>query len=235
MTTREIATFDHAQVLPGGFRMPTRMTALPLDDGGVALISPVPMDDALAARVEALGEVRYLVAPNLLHHLYLGDAAKRWPAATVLAPRGLRAKREDLAIGGDLEDGLPEPLAHSVDAVRVDGAPSIDEHVFFHRATRTLVVTDLVFNVTRPEGLVAHVTLFLVGCHGKLAQSRAWRFFVKDRAAAAASAARIVALDAATVVVAHGDVVTDDAAARLAGALAWLLPARPALARLSAS
>ncbi len=235
MTSRAIATFDHAQVLPGGFRMPTRMTALPLDEGGVALISPVPIDDETAARVEALGPVRFLVAPNLYHHLYLGDAAKRWPDATVLAPRGLRAKRPDLSIGGDLEDGLPEALVRSVEVVRVDGAPSIDEHVFFHRATRTLVVTDLVFDLTRPEGLVAHVALFLMGCHGKLAQSRAWRFMVKDRAAAAASAAKIVALDAKVLVVAHGDVVTDDAAARLAAALAGMLPPRPALARVSAS
>lgn len=224
MSERDLVTFDHAQVLPGGFRMPARMTALPLPEGGVALISPVPITDAVAARVEALGPVRFLIAPNLLHHLYLGDAAKRWPGAAVLAPRGLRAKRPDLRLDRDLEDGLPGSLADAVDVVPFEGAPSIDEHVFFHRRTRTLVVTDLVFNVTRPEGLVAHVALFLVGCHGKLAQSRAWRFFVKDRQRAAASAARLLDLPFEELVPAHGDVVRDDARARLGAALRWLTP-----------
>lgn len=230
MSEREVVTFEYAQVLPGGFRMPARMTALPLSDGGVALISPVPLADGVAERVDALGPVRFLIAPNLLHHLYLGAAAERWPDALVLAPRGLRKKRPDLRVDADLEDGAPAGLASTIDVVRFDGAPSVDEHVFFHRPTRTLVITDLVFNVTRPEGLVAHVALFFVGCHGKLGQSRAWRFFVKDRAAAAASAARLLDLPFEELVPAHGDVVRNDARARLAAALRWLAPEGPALA-----
>jgi hypothetical protein len=154
----------------------------------------------------------------------------------VLAPAALRAKRPDLRIDAALEDGLPPDLSKSVRAVRIEGAPSLDEHVFFHEATRTLVVTELAFNITRPEGLMAHVVLFLVGCHGRLAQSRAWRFFVKDRSAAARSARTVLGLGFETLVVAHGAVVQENARSRLEGALAWMLrgdalaraePARP--------
>lgn len=219
--------FDHDQVLPGGFRLPTRMTALPLDGGGVALVSPVPIDDRVAAELDAIGEVRALIAPNLLHHLYLAGARKRFPRAKVLAPRTLRAKRPDLRIDGDLEDGLPPELGRSLSAIKIEGAPKVDEFALLHRATRTLVVTDLVFNVTRPRGLVAHIALFLVGCHGKLAQSRAWRMFVRDRAAASASVERLLGLDFDVLVPAHGDVVKSDARAALIYALRWLAP-RPA-------
>lgn len=218
-----LPTYELRQVLPGGFRFPARMTGLPLGDGTVALVSPIPIDDALATEIEARGEVRYLIAPNLLHHLYLGAASERWPKARVLAPRALRDKRPDLRIDAALEEGLPAPLAASVRAVKIEGAPSLDEVAFFHETSQTLVVTELVFNVTRPEGLMANILLFFAGCRGRLAQSRAWRMFVKDRAAAASSARALLALPFEKLVVAHGDVVENRARERLESALAWML------------
>lgn len=222
-------TFDLDQTLPGGFHLPTRMTALPLPDGGVALISPIPIDDGIAARLAQLGEVRWLIAPNLLHHLYLGGATARFPDARVLAPERLRAKRPDLRIDAALEQGLPTALAEAVKAVKIEGAPAVDEFVLLHRASRTLVVTDLVFNVLAPRGFVAHVALWLVGCHKRLAQSRAWRVFVKDRGRAALSVERVLALPFDRLVPAHGAIVERDGRARLAAALAWLAPPRAAL------
>lgn len=221
-TTAEVTVFDLAQVLPGGFQLPARMSALPLGDGTLALVSPIPIDDALAARIAALGEVRYLIAPNLLHHLYLGQAAQRYPGAQVIAPAGLARKRPDLRIDLQLQDGLPAALGAAVECMHIAGAPGMDEYVFYHRASRTLVVTDLVFNIRKPRGVLAHAVLFCVGCHGRLAQSRAWRFFVKDRALAAISIARVLALPIDTLIMAHGEVERDRAGERLATALRWL-------------
>jgi hypothetical protein len=216
--------FDHAQILKFGFRFSTRMTVLPLGSRQLALVSPVPIDAARAAAVEALGDVAFLIAPNLLHHLYLADAVRRYPNALVLAPPGLRAKRPDLRVDGSLADPLPAELAAAVDVVRIEGAPRVDEFAIHHRATRTLVLTDLVFNVTHPRGWLAHAVLFLAGCHGRLASSRAWRLFVQDRTLTRASVARMLALPFSTLVMAHGDVVTESAVARLGQALRWLDP-----------
>ena len=229
MVASQLAVFDYGQVLPLGFRFPARMTVLPLGPGRLGLVSPVPIDEARAAAIGALGEVAFLIAPNLLHHLYLGEAARRYPDAQVLAPSGLRAKRPELRIHGCLDHVVPAELRAAVEVVHVEGAPGIDEFAFFHREARTLVLTDLVFNVTRPEGWLAHLFLFLGGCHGRLASSRIWRLSVKDRAAFAASAERLLALPFETLVMAHGDIVRGDAKARLAQALAWARGARRAL------
>lgn len=223
-----LPTFEHPQTLPGGFRLPTRMTVLPLSDGALALVSPVPIDDERAAALSDLGEVRYLVAPNLLHHLYLASACERYPRAKVLASGALRRKRPDLRVDLALEDPLPEDFERAVVSVRIDGAPAVDEYVFFHRASRTLVATDLVFDVRAPRGLVAHLVLYAVGCHGELAQSRMWRFFVRDRRAAEASVERILGLPFERLVVAHGEGVDEDAHARLATALSWMRAAQSA-------
>jgi hypothetical protein len=90
-----------------------------------------------------------------------------------------------------------------VDVLRIEGDPAADEFAFFHRTSRTLVVTDLVFNVRWPRGFVVNVVLFLEGCQGRLAQSPAWRFMIKDRARRA-SAERFLAPSFETLVVAHG-------------------------------
>jgi hypothetical protein len=214
--------FDLPQRLPGGFHFPSRMTVLPLTGRAIALVSPIPFDEDLAGKVAALGEVKLLIAPNLLHHLYLADALALWPGASVLAPGALRNKRPDLRIDRALEEGLPAEFAGSVRVLRIDGAPKVDEFVFFHEGTRTLVVSDLVFNVTKPKGFVANVALFVVGCHGRFAQSRAWRFFVRDRAAAAVSARALLAMHPESLIMAHGDVVASRACERLEQALAWM-------------
>jgi hypothetical protein len=225
-----VPCFEFDQRLPGGFRLPARMTVLPLADGKLALVSPIPLDERLLRQLHELGEVAFLIAPNLLHHLYLADAVRHFPAAQVLAPPGLSAKRPDLVIHQTLDQPLPQQLAAAVTAIRIEGAPSIDEYGFFHRPTGALVLTDLVFNVERPRGFMAHLVLWLVGCHGRLASSRVWRLSVKQRAAARRSVERLLALPVQTLVVAHGAVVRERARERLQEALRWLHPTMPALA-----
>lgn len=48
----------------------TRMTVIRLNDGALWVHSPIKLTPELQALVEALGEVRYLIAPNHLHHLF---------------------------------------------------------------------------------------------------------------------------------------------------------------------
>lgn len=205
-----------------GFYLPLASTLLVLPSGGLAVVSPLAFDPPTAAAIEALGPVEALVAPNRLHHLYLGSASRRWPLARVLAAPGLAAKRPDLR----LDAVLGEPgadLGAGIELLPVDGVPALSEVALLHRASGTVVVTDLVFNVTQPEGWLTPWVLRAVGAHRRLAQSRAVRAMTKDRAALAASVHRLLARDFTRLLVAHGDVVESDAQRRLAQALSWVL------------
>jgi hypothetical protein len=230
MSEASLPVFDFAQVLPLGFRFPARMTVLPLGGGQLALVSPIPIDDGMAAAIARLGQVRYLIAPNLLHHLYLPAASQRYPQARVLAPAGLARKRPELRIDGTLAEPLPAELAAAVDVLALAGAPDIGEYAFYHRAARTLVLTDLVFHVREPQGWLAHLVLWLGGSHGRLAASRFWRAKIKDRAAFAASAQSLLQRPFETLVMAHGEIISEQARPRLAAALSWAVPAQGALA-----
>jgi hypothetical protein len=227
MSDASLPVFDFEQMLPLRFHFPTRMTVLPLGSRQVALVSPIPIDEGMAQRIAELGEVQWLIAPNLLHHLYLADALERYPGARVLAPPRLGAKRPDLRIAATLDGPVPEELAAAVDVLRIEGAPSIDEFVFFHWASRSLVVTDLVFHVLQPRGFLAHLFLWLGGCHRRLGASRVWRLQVKDRAALRSSLERVLALPFERLVMAHGEIIQDAARSRLEEALRGLRSANP--------
>lgn len=206
-----------------GFYLPVRSTLLRLDDGSLLMISPLRVDDALAARVNALGRVSHIVAPSNLHHLFVGEAAARWPDARVHLPSGLPRKLAKRGRTVPPHDTLPAGLPSGVQGVLLDGVPDMDETLFFHAASRTLVVTDLVFHVLAPEGLLTGLILRMVGAHRVLAQSRALRLVTRDREAARASLTQVLALDFTRLVMAHGEVVDVDAKARLRGALHYML------------
>ncbi|MCU0949266.1 MAG: DUF4336 domain-containing protein [Porphyrobacter sp.] len=57
-----------------GLRLGTRSTIIRLTDGAVWVHSPVQLSRALAEQIDAIGPIRYLIAPNLYHHLFL----KQW-------------------------------------------------------------------------------------------------------------------------------------------------------------
>jgi hypothetical protein len=210
-------TADHELTMPGGVPLPTRMTVVRLEDGALALISPVPLDDALARELARLGQVSHLIAPNLLHHLHLGPAAQRYPEAKVMGPAGLAAKKPGLGILPiEFENGA---LGGVLSAITVDGAPKFGETAFFHAPSRSLIVADLVFNVERPPSWKTAMMLWTTGTRGKLAQSRLWSFAVADRPAAAASSQRILAWDFDRLIVAHGEVIPTGAKDRVAAAM----------------
>ena len=191
--------------------MPLASSVIRLADRSLLVYSPIRIDDAQAVAIEAQGEVRHIVAPNLLHHLHVESASERWPRAIVHGAPGHAVKRADLRFDRELVSG---PLDASVDVEVIGGAPKANEAVLFHRPSGALVCADLLFNVTRPENLRTRLALALTGVGGgELRQSRLWRVLAKDRVAVRASIDRVLGWPITTVLPVHGDPVAIDAAA----------------------
>lgn len=225
---RNLWVVDADHWMPGGVWFPVRMVVVRLPDGGLWLHSPVPVDDALAEVLEALGPVRVLVAPNLLHHAYLAAACARWPDAEVWGPPGLTARRPHLRV--DRVHGRDRPAwADAVEPFAIEGVPAVQETVFVHHATGTLVCTDLVFHIHAAPTWKTRLLLRIVGVWGRLRMSRTWWFLTQDRRALSASLDRVLAQDLRRILPAHGEVVDDRVPARLREALGWYLLAPPLL------
>lgn len=130
-----------------GVLFPTQMVVVRLPDGGLWLNSPVGRSEAIAEAVDALGPVREIVCPNSFHHLFVGAWVEAWPDARLYAAPGLRKKRPDLEFEADLVDELPDAWAAVIDQRCFRGNRIMEEFVFLHRATRTLMITDLLVNL----------------------------------------------------------------------------------------
>ena len=125
---------------------PTRMTVVRLPDAGLWLHSPVAPDSELLARLKTLGPIRIILAPNTLHYWWLSDWAELFPDAAVFAPPGMtRTAKKRLPRHQTIGD-KPSPLwAAAIDQLSVSGG-MLTEIVFFHRPSRTLLLTDLIEN-----------------------------------------------------------------------------------------
>ena len=216
----EIWVIDHSDFKLGpGIRVGTRTTVIRLADGGLWVHSPGPLTEDLIQEINGLGPVRFLVAPNTFHHLFISENCTAWPSASLYVAPGLLEKRKDLS--GALElDSDPDPgWSAEVDQCLIEGSPRLGEVVFRHRASRTLILTDWVFNVGRPQSLGARFFFTLTGVLGGVSVSRLIRFLTRDKAAARSSFGRVLQWDFNRIVMAHGDVIEQGGPRPLRGAL----------------
>jgi hypothetical protein len=210
-----------------GMPYPTRMTLIRLTDGSLFVHSPIALDEPLGAAVAALGPPRYLIAPNRLHHLFVTDWVLRFPTARVYAAPGLEAKLHGLAI--EPLDVREPPWHAEIDQLTFRGSPLMQEVVFLHRASRTLVVADLIENfdpatLTTPQRWLARLTGILAP---RGSMPRDWRlsFVGRGRQLARECALKILAWQPEAVLMAHGCPVTAGARPFLEQALKPFVPA----------
>jgi hypothetical protein len=222
--SQEIWIAEGPTVATAGFRYPTRMAVIRLADGSLFLWSPIQLSSDLRAEVAALGDVRYLIAPNSLHHLFLDEWRRAYPDARLYAPPGLRTKRQDIAFDGDLGNAPIAAWASEIDQIVVQGNLITTEVVFFHRSSGTVLFTDLIQQF--PAGwfsgwraIVARLDL-MVGTEPSV--PRKFRATFVNRRAARAALDQILAWPAEKVLLAHGAPVNADGRAFIGRAFRWL-------------
>lgn len=205
-----------------GTRLTSTMTVLRLHGDELLLHSPIAPTPERVAAVNALGRVSHLYAPNLFHHLSLGQWAQHFPSARVHAPEGLAKKRPELRIDRVLGQA-PEPaFADAVEELPVAGC-RLHECVLYYHPARTLVVADLVHNVGTPHDTWSKIYTQAMGFYGKVALSRVLRWTAfSDRAAARASLERVLQLPFERLIVGHGAPLDSGAHAALRDAFTWL-------------
>jgi hypothetical protein len=209
-----------------GLELGARMNVVRLPDGGLWLHSPIDPTPTLRQEVARLGPVRHVVAPSRFHHLFAG----RWsdagdgaaPVELHIAPLLLR-ERPDLIESKDLTD-TPDPAwAAVLDQVLVRGMPLVNEVVFLHRPSRTLLCCDLAFHVGPELPAWTRFWFRALGAYGHLETTFLERLLTRDRAAARESLERILAWDFDRVIVAHGRIQETGGREALRAAWRWLL------------
>ena len=201
-----------------GLSIGTRMTVLRFGDD-LLLHSPVAATDELRKAVTALGRVRWVVAPNRFHHLYCAD----WlgPNIELLGAPGLQKKRRDLEFNGTI--GNDATLPPGLRALVFTAVPAVSESVYLHEASRSLIVSDLIFNLPAEAPWWTRTAMRMMGGYPGPRTTLIERILAK-RAMASEQISAILGWDFDRIVLAHGDIIDDDATGHLRRAWSWALP-----------
>jgi len=215
-----------------GFKLPfsTRMTIIRLASGKLFVHSPIRLNDALKAAVDELGEVAYLIAPNTIHYAGVPDWQKAYPDAKAFCAPGVikRAKSVGISVEFDAElADTPEPeWANDIEQVLVRGS-YLNEAVFFHTKSKTLILTDLIENFEAPK-IKSPIWRFMVRLfgtmdpHGSMPRDMRLTFAgYKDGLRKAVET--MIGWNPDYIVLAHGRCYAKNTVAELKRAFSWVL------------
>jgi hypothetical protein len=211
----------------GVIPLPIRMTVMQMEDCGIILHSPTRYDHSLRHDIERHGPIRHIVAPNSAHWSFVKDWKVHVPDALAWAAPGLRRRRQvrkaRIPWHGDLGTSSKAYWAPDIEEIEVPGIGGFAEVCFFHRKSRSLVVTDLIQNLDdHHQSLMMRLFSALVG-----SRERApiyLRVVVRLKGEPARAAARqLVALEPKRVIFGHGKYFDASAAERLRTSLDWLV------------
>ena len=208
-----------------GVRLRSRTTVVRLPGGALWVHSPGPPTDEFCAALDALGEVRWIVVPNRFHHLEAPAAAARYPKAVVVGRKSAEARnpRVRVAMGTD----HPEYVGATQGLVPLDiqGVPFLDETVFFHEASGSLIAADLLISACARDHFTWRFAARVWGRYDKAGTPPDVRWNTRANAAAAESIARLRALPLQRILVAHADPITDRPVEQLVAAWNFAIPA----------
>ena len=199
-----------------------RMTIIRLADRGLFLHSPVPLEVDIRSTLDEIGPVRAIVAPSRAHHLFVGDYVKAYTAAKLHSAPGLPEKRKDLNFDSILGNDADPYWQGQIEQHLFGGAPLLNEVVFFHPASCTVIFTDLIFNVPAEEAPRALLFNWLTGAAGHFGPHRLIRRMISDRSAARISVERILQWDFDRVIVSHGNILESGGHDRAGAAFSYL-------------
>ena len=202
---------------------PTRMTVVRRADGTIWLHSPVAHSADLQQTIDGLGRISNIVAPNSYHYLQVDAWAFTNADATVFASADVAHKivAESVALGKKLDAEWTMDLDHFM----ID-LGTFSETVFFHGASKSLIVTDLMqtFQASRVRSLFIRLLLQLGGATGPNAKPS-----IEIRLAARrhrdelrAAVEQMIAWAPKRVILSHGVCIQDNPLDAIASAFRWL-------------
>ena len=224
--SRGINIWDHEMPIRfGGIPLWHRMTVIRLTNGGLVVHSPTRLDLASQEEFQMLGPIVAIVAPSWWHDLHLREYLSAYPNARLYGAPTLVRWYRSLPFAEVLDDSAPSLWTEEIDQVHVQGIGLfLDEIVFYHRRSRSLIVADLLFNLSEKDAWITRTMGSLVigpfpGCRF----ARLYRPAVPDRRRMRTALERILDWDFDQIIVGHGAVVENNGKEVFRTAFRWLL------------
>jgi hypothetical protein len=171
--------------------------------------------------LDGLGRVTHLVAPSTFHYLYLDESRAAFPDAAVHLVPGLRERRPAVGAGHVLGDPTPADWEGQIDHAILGPTRGASEAAFLDRASRTLILTDLAFNMQSATNWIDQLYWRMSGVWHRFGPTLlVANVLLREPHLVRPFLERILAWDFDRIVVGHGDVVARDGHAIFAEAFA---------------
>ncbi|MGB3311855.1 MAG: DUF4336 domain-containing protein [Nodosilinea sp.] len=197
-----------------GLSVGTRMTVIRLAGDKLVVISPIQPSESLVNELGELGTVAHIIAPNLYHYRFAADVKAAYPGATFWATSRLRGKKPELPIDRAIAPspdspwpGLEYLLFDGFKTLGPSGPDPLDEWVFFHCASRTLILTDTAFCFDESSPWLTQLATKIVGGYKSLSPSLLERIATTETEKVKAAVEQVLRWDFEQVIVAHGRIV----------------------------
>ncbi|MGN6117013.1 MAG: DUF4336 domain-containing protein, partial [Nitrobacter sp.] len=188
--------------------------------------SPTPLTPELKREVEGIGRPRWIIGPNRIHYWWIPEWHATFPEAEVfLAPRIREQAGSHIDFGCHaLERDNGYPWDEEIATLPAEGS-YMTEVVFFHRRSRTLVLTDLIENF-EPRKIRSWLMRILTRFGGVQdpdgAMPRDMRVSYRDKARLKAAIDIMIGWNPERIILAHGRWYDRNGADELRRAFRWL-------------
>jgi hypothetical protein len=230
--TPNITTLSVPFLRFGHLKIGGRGTIVKMATGSLAVFSPVALTPDVKSKVSSLGTVKYIVAPDFEHHIFLKPWALEYPQAEVIGMEGLPEKREadpdtkgtkfshvfspsnkgDMQISPEFDKEFDYEYIHS---------HQNKELVFLHKPSRTMIEADFIFNLPATEqysktgtdgtsGILTKLFGLIMNTRGNAIGQQRFLWYAaggKDRKGFAQSVNVINRWDFDRIIPCHGDVI----------------------------
>ncbi|SFC92218.1 DUF4336 domain-containing protein [Pseudoalteromonas denitrificans] len=208
-----------------GMPYTTRMTVIRLKNNALWLHSPLAISEELIQELKNLGEVKFLISPNKLHHLFLPDWIKQYPNALTFSSPGLKEKRTDIQFNKALQMTADPLWEEEIDQTIFKGSSAMQEVIFLHKSSKTLILTDLIENF-KPDTFnwwQKPIAKFsgIVSPHGKTPLD--WRMsFIFGKKAAKKSFETMLQWQPEHIIISHGKCIIGNGTEFLKSSFSWV-------------
>lgn len=192
-----------------GIDIRRNVTLIRLKSGRLIIHSTAKFSQQDIEKIREIGEPGWIVEGMIDHDTFSTEGRVAFPEIPFFAPEGFQ-DRVDFPV--ETLNSPPTEWSDEIEVIAIKGIPKMAECVFFHHASGTLIVCDLLFHFPEFSSLWEKMLLMpALGFHPAPGFSQRVKMSIKDRVAFGGSLEEILALPIQRVIPGHGVVLEKDA------------------------
>lgn len=182
--------------------LPVRSTLVNLSSSKILISPGSKLSENQLSSVSGITDI---VAPNLLHCAGVPKAFHHFPYAKVWGVKNCFQQKPEIPWTHEISE-TTWPYSEELSLIPINGMPNISEIVFFHHSSKSIIVTDLCFNLDS-KGIGSWIILNIFGTYKKFGISRLFLKYLKDKEAFQKSLQNLLKHDFENIIMSHGRIV----------------------------